>query len=231
MSDGIFRVVVVVPARDEEEQIADCVQALGRACAELRGEVQASVVVVANRCSDRTVERALLAGAQVLVSDASNVGAARHEGALWAIETSPTDLPSGGLWIAFTDADSLVAPTWLRSQVEAAARGADAFLGTIMLGLDGRRAHPRWAAEYLRAAALGDHHGHVHGANMGVRASTYQATGGFDPVAVHEDRRFVATLAASGARLAWVETEPVRTSARHDARAPAGVAFDLQQSG
>ncbi|MEO9221873.1 MAG: glycosyltransferase, partial [Mycobacteriaceae bacterium] len=155
MSDGIIRVVVVVPARDEEGHITDCLRALKRACAELRGEVQASVVVVANRCSDRTVERALMAGAQVLVSDASNVGAARHEGALWAIDTSPTDLPSGGLWIAFTDADSLVAPTWLRSQVEAAARGADAFLGTIMLGLDGRRAHPRWAAEYLRAAALG----------------------------------------------------------------------------
>lgn len=178
------------------------------------------VLVVADRCSDATAERALAAGALVLPSAAGCVGAARAAGVAAALaETAP-----GGwsrCWIACTDADSVVPEGWLRHHEEEAAAGIDLLLGTVRLpGPTVRN------AAWLRRYAAG--RDHVHGANLGVRASVYRAAGGFPPVPAHEDRFLVDRVRAlPGVRVTSSWAYPVLTSDRTQGRTPAGVAHDL----
>ena len=65
-------------------------------------------------------------------------------------------------------------------------------------------------------------HGHVHGANLGVRADAYWRVGGFRPLHVGEDVDLVGRLVEAGALLAWDAHNAVRTSDRSDCRARGG---------
>ena len=65
-------------------------------------------------------------------------------------------------------------------------------------------------------------HGHVHGANLGVRADTYWRVGGFRPLQVGEDVDLVDRLVSAGAPLAWDTRHAVLTSDRRDCRARGG---------
>ena len=70
---------------------------------------------------------------------------------------------------------------------------------------------------------------HVHGANLGVRASTYLAAGGFPPEPAHEDRLLVDRVStlADAVAIATIGA-PVRTSDRLDGRVRRGVSSDLR---
>jgi hypothetical protein len=68
----------------------------------------------------------------------------------------------------------------------------------------------------------------VHGANLGVRYSAYQAAGGFAPVATGEDIGLVRLLETLPGSLLATAHHPVVTSARLHSRAPDGVARDLR---
>jgi hypothetical protein len=72
-------------------------------------------------------------------------------------------------------------------------------------------------------------HQHVHGANLGVRASTYLAAGGFPPEPAHEDRLLVDRVStlADAVAIATIGA-PVRTSDRLDGRVRRGVSSDLR---
>ena len=76
----------------------------------------------------------------------------------------------------------------------------------------------RWHARHH----LGENHPHVHGANLGVRASAYVLAGGFPRLRSHEDRALVDRLRQHGAAVWSTDTIRVRTSGRTDARAPQG---------
>ena len=65
-------------------------------------------------------------------------------------------------------------------------------------------------------------HPHVHGANLGVRASAYLQAGGFPQEPTAEDHAFVSALTASGCRVLRTRALPVATSARRESRAPHG---------
>ncbi|HAS52344.1 MAG TPA: glycosyl transferase family 2 [Gammaproteobacteria bacterium] len=70
-SEANLRLAVVVPAHNEAEGIAACIQSL-QACAGFHprseaGETSVAIVVVADNCEDATAERAEQAGARVLV--------------------------------------------------------------------------------------------------------------------------------------------------------------------
>jgi hypothetical protein len=65
-------------------------------------------------------------------------------------------------------------------------------------------------------------HPHVHGANLGFRASEYLRAGGFPREPTAEDHAFVSALTASGCRVLRTRALPVATSARREARAPHG---------
>ncbi len=212
----IERIAVIVPANNEEALLVDAIDAIGAAAAEVDLDVE--LIVVANGCTDRTAEIAADRGARVLVDDVPNVGAARALGAAWALRHGPD-----GLWLASTDADSRVPLNWMNAQARCAAFGFDLFLGTVCLPEEDVAQHHRWVGRYRAGRA------HVHGANLGVRATSYRDIGGFRPLPAHEDADLVSRLRRAGAMTVWVNDVPVTTSARSDPRAPAGVGADLAQ--
>ena len=72
----------------------------------------------------------------------------------------------------------------------------------------------------VRSAWLGRHrlregHGHVHGANLGIRGSTYVSLGGWASLATGEDVALARRASQAGhVRVARTATIPVRTSSR-----------------
>lgn len=215
-TSDINRIAVIVPASNEEDLLVGAIDAIAAASTEVDLEVE--LIVVANGCTDRTAEIAADHGAHVLVDSAPNVGSARALGAAWALRHGPD-----GLWLASTDADSRVPLNWLTAQARCAAFGFDLFLGTVCLPDEDVAQHHRWVDRYHAGRA------HVHGANLGVRATVYRDIGGFRPWPAHEDADLVSRLRQAGAMTMWVNDVPVTTSARSDPRAPAGVGADLAQ--
>lgn len=220
----IREVRIVVPARDEAERIDRCLAAIAvaRAAVEARG-VRTRCVVVADACSDDTAARAAThERVEVVVSDAGRVGIARHVG----VDAAGDDghgLDPATVWIASTDADSVVPADWLAAHLALADRGADAVLGLVHL-----------PPEHASAAALARWHAssqqgdRIHGANLGVRLDAYRVAGGFPPLAAHEDVSLVAALHAAGRRVVPTARASVRTSGRAVGRAPSGFAGHLR---
>ncbi|RZL92965.1 MAG: glycosyltransferase [Variovorax sp.] len=211
---------IVIPAHNEESGIVTCVASVMQAARHpaLREE-PVEIIVVLDNCSDATGILAAGAGAATVTIRARNVGMARAAGAEAA-------LARGARWLAFTDADTRVAPDWL---VEQLALDADAVCGTV--GVSDWSPHGEHAdllhAHFLETYLDRDGHRHIHGANLGVSAQAYRRAGGFRHLACSEDVAFVNALEASGARIAWSARPRVDTSARQDARASGGFADAL----
>lgn len=222
----VEHVAVVIPARDEERSVAAAVHAARSAAVNLPPGLTVDVVVVADACSDHTATAASAAGAHVIVATEANVGAARALGCAWALDRCADERLT---WLASTDADSVVPPHWLLRHLAAATTGADLVLGTVTLTEADAARQRRWLRDYRRHRPTGRNagHGHVHGANLGVRGSVYAAAGGFHDLRVHEDTDLVDRLLAGGAVPAWVTDAAVTTSARHESRVVGGVATDL----
>lgn len=209
---------IVVPAHNEEALLGACLDSLLiAACHPAVIDEGACIIVVLDDCRDATLSIARRPGVTPLCVSFTNVGMARHAGALAAIGR-------GASWLAFTDADSIVQPDWLAEQ---RTSHADAVCGGIRLaGWDqlSRKLRRRFIA-YRRALPDGRH---VHGANLGVDALVYQAVGGFAPLATQEDVQLVATLIQHGYTIDWRDTLKVFTSTRQDARAPGGLGARLR---
>ncbi|MGI4894412.1 MAG: glycosyltransferase [Janthinobacterium lividum] len=222
---AVERVLVVVPARNEQIALPACLGSLELARAEVVLPVH--VVVVADSCTDDTERLARHAGVQVVVTAAGRVGVARGQGVLAGL--ADRGWAAGeATWIATTDADSQVPRRWLAHHVEVAADGFDLLLGTVALP-GSRQRHAAWHTGYERRAPTGAPHEHVHGANLGIRASVYAAVGGFPAVAGHEDRLLSEAVRSSpGARVLASTAYPVLTSDRVNGRAPVGLAHDLR---
>src|ERR1700712_1976186 len=213
MSQRPAQIAVVVPARDEQLCLPRCLAGLDAARHLLevcRGDPpMVRVVVVLDRCTDGSEHIAAnWPGVEVLVCDAGRVGAARAAGVAAVLRgTDPA-----AVWIACTDADSVVPVNWLVTQLRGAEGGADLLLGTV-------RPDPieltapvmqRWLAAH--DLARGD--SHIHGANLGIRGDVYTRVGGFPAVAAHEDVLLVDRVRAVGGRIVGVASTPVLTSAR-----------------
>jgi len=135
--------------------------------------------------------------------------------------TSGTD-PSA-VWLATTDADTVVPPRWLRRQLEYADAGCDVVLGTVTItDWDGHPAHVPVAFAERYAFGLGPHP-HVHGANLGIRASAYRAAGGFRPLRTAEDHALLAAATKAGCAVVQAADITVETSGRRWGRAPRGL--------
>ncbi|KQX61773.1 HAD-IIB family hydrolase [Angustibacter sp. Root456] len=173
----VTAVAVVVPARDEEELLPGCLEAVSLAAQRICLPVV--VVVVLDRCHDRTAD--VVAARPELIAvecDAGVVGTARAMGVSAALRhLHQHDLD--GVWIACTDADSRVPVDWLEHQLKLADDGVDLVLGTVDLAGDELppATAARWWRDYNRLVDEAAH-AHVHGANVGVRASVYVAAGG-----------------------------------------------------
>jgi glycosyltransferase involved in cell wall biosynthesis len=203
-------VAVVVPARDEAALIGRCLQSIGNQ----------RVIVVADRCHDDTAAIARALGAEVIEIDEANVGLARAIGCDAALRDPDVD------WLACTDADSVVPANWIEQQLELASFGADAVVATVRP--DFADLSPLQTRAWLSTHQRGAANGHVHGANLGLRASAYLAVGGFAPVSEHEDNDLVARLAAAGFTVTPTAAIEVITSGRTFGRTPGGYARYLR---
>lgn len=222
---SVDSVVIVVPARDEEELVERCLAALRAARDYALAHVptlRIRTLVVADRCLDATAELARgFEGVEVLEIAAAAVGTARQAGADHALAGETPH----ATWLANTDADSEVPERWLVDQLTLAAEGADAVIGTVRPRFEDLS--PEEVAEWRDTHHAGRPNGHVHGANLGVRASAYAAVGGFQQLNEHEDVDLVGRLAGAGYRLVASDRGEVLTSGRRQGRTPGGYAAYL----
>lgn len=141
---GQTDVVVLVPAHDEEETIAHCVQAFENQTYP-RGHFQ--IVVIADNCSDGTAVAAAAAGAEVLVRnerDARGKGRALR----WALDELLAREERPGAFVV-VDADSSPDPGLLTGLVSRLETGALAVQGESLIVGDGSRAQELRAAAFL----------------------------------------------------------------------------------
>lgn len=216
---------VVVPAHDEQDLLGGCLDALARATRWVSDRAVVRTVVVLDACRDRTPDIARAHGVETVAIGDRCVGRARDAGARLLLDGPG---PRVG-WLATTDADSRVPPDWLLAQLEAWSRPADARVGAVYVedwGEHGAGAR-HWFADVYDVA--GDPHPHVHGANLGVRASAYRACGGFPAFTTGEDVALVGALDAGGFAVHRTRRSPVLTSGRRIARAQDGFAHRLTE--
>ena len=215
---------VVIPAHDEQDLLPSCLAAARLAATLAR--VPVHLVVVADACTDRTAALARAGGADVVEIGARNVGAARRAG-MHEVLRRTAHLDPAAVWLATTDADTLVPPCWLARQVRFAAAGWDAVVGTVTV-TDWAQQPPGVPPLFLaRYGIVPGAHPHVHGANLGVTARAYLAVGGFHADPTAEDHTLVNALTATGSRILRTTEISVVTSARRRARAPLGFAHLL----
>jgi glycosyltransferase involved in cell wall biosynthesis len=217
---------VVVPAHDEERLLPECLASIKRAVARVEEAPDAprlAITVVLDACTDRSAEVVAEHGVEGLAVDVRCVGRARAAGVARAAR-SAVGLSPDRVWVAMTDADSQVPPTWLTAQIDLAGRGVELMVG---------RVHPE--GDDLPAGVLARwwrlHHTPthlpIHGANLGFTLGAYRRAGGFPPIAEHEDVAFVRAALAAGC--AWTQEGPwVRTSARTVGRVAGGFAGYLR---
>ena len=229
----ISAVGVVVPARNEENHIARCLDSLATALAQLPPGVAHAVTLVLDRCEDNTAQNTAATAARhpalrlevVTNRGTCGVGSLRDLGlrrSLRALGHRPTD----EIWLLSTDADSHVTPGWVLDHVRHADRGADAVAGMVELD-DPASLGPNGRARYERLVAggvLGGAHSHVYAANLGVRADAYLAVGGFPATGSGEDHGLVRRLRAAGHPVVSATDTRVQTSARLVGRATGGLA-------
>ncbi|GIG34702.1 glycosyltransferase [Cellulomonas pakistanensis] len=221
----IERVLVVVPVHDEEELLAGCLTSVGVAAA--AAGVPVDVLVALDDCRDGSAAVARAAGVRTVAVRAGAVGAARAAGITAGLARHADD--PRALWLACTDADTVVPAHWLRGHRALADGGADVVVGTVRP--DPRDLTPRQLAAWRATRVPGRPNGHVHGANLGVRADAYLRAGGFAGLVEHEDVDLVARLRADPAVVVRASDEvDVVTSGRLVGRTPGGYAGYLREA-
>lgn len=228
----ITAVAVGVPAFDEADTIGACLDALVRSARAAATRVH--LVVAADSCTDATASiaherlarlRGLVTGAVVHTS-VRRAGAARNVACLEALATLRQ--PSRTAWLATTDADSTVPPGWLGGHLRW-ARHVDGIAGLVRVE-DWSEHPPATRSRFERELArhgTGIGHGHVFGANLGMRADRWLSVGGFRALDHGEDHDLWRHARTAGARLLGVPDITVTTSARRAGRAPLGFARAL----
>lgn len=222
-------VCVLIPARNEEELLPQCLRSVKGAVAALPDGVTFDIVVAVNRSTDRTwdiAHREIQRNGVVICSDAHTVGEVRALAAKVALERYRG--PRNCCWLANTDADCVVPPDWLGAQLALVAKGVDAIAGTVDVidfSEHDPRVEERFRNSYLIAAD--GSHPHVHGANLGIRANVYLQAGGWREFATGEDHDLWNRVKKLDAIRASVNHTRVITSGRRAGRAPRGFADAL----
>ncbi|KAF1018411.1 MAG: hypothetical protein GAK30_03694 [Paracidovorax wautersii] len=223
---------ICIPVHNEETDIQACLDSVIEAahCPRLAGE-RVLVSLVLDDCSDASAAIARgvmqrhrgLAHCRLALLPVAlrNVGRARAQASRYA-------LGHGARWLAFTDADSTVSRDWLAEQL---ALDCDVVCGTVSVRPGdwlACGAHADLARQtFLAGYEDRDGHRHVHGANLGMSARIYQASGGFRALACGEDQQLVDRLGRMGARIAWSARPRVQTSGRMRSRIDGGFATAL----
>ncbi|MBA8824951.1 GT2 family glycosyltransferase [Saccharopolyspora lacisalsi] len=236
MSGPVRAVGVVVPAHDEQDLLPECLDSLAGSLNHVREDVRTCVCVVADRCTDATESRALARAGRfgdftlLSQSAATDLGTVRNLGA-WRVLHALSPLAPEEIWLLHTDADTVVPSGWVSTQLRYAERGVHAVAGRAVI----RRwtSTAAWARQRYEALVadrvFAEHHHHVYGANLGVRADVFVASGGFPAVSAGEDHALWHRLVGAGRTTLQPNEMPVFTSSRTRGRAPGGLATLLHE--
>ncbi len=240
-----LKVSVVVPARDEEDLIRACLDALA-AQVNIPPE-EYEVLLVLDDCKDRTELRAQEAATshpklrlRFLGGPGKGAGHARRIGMDAACERLLMLGKPYGL-ISSTDADTVVAQDWLSTQLLHAKRGARAIGGRIELAEEenlpenlsrwrqdqGTSRYQNLLAEHNEISSNILEHWQFSGASLSLTAEVYREIGGLEPLAALEDEYLERVLRQRGVQIERPLSVRVRTSARQNGRADRGLARDL----
>ena len=143
--------------------------------------------------------------------------------------------------ISSTDADTIVAPDWLSTQLLPAKCGARAIGGRIELAEgenlpenlsrwrqdQGTNRYQNLLAEHDEISSNILEHWQFSGASLSLTAEVYKEIGGLEPLAALEDEYLERVLRQRGVQIERPLSVKVRTSARQDGRADRGLARDL----
>ncbi len=232
-----FDVIVVIPARNEEERIEACLRSVLTACEKAKRKARrVGVVVVADGCTDSTTEiaRSVLSSrpfSSVVECDIGNVALVRALGVSVG-RTIPGTIGPERTWLANTDADTTVPPDWLLQHLDAARRKLQAIAGVVdVQSFDGLPAiaQQHFIQTYTALLPNQGDHSHVHAANLGVRLDAYDDVGGWGCLPRSEDRDLWTRLQQRGARIESPTYLRVVTSGRAIGRVPGGFAECLRQ--
>ena len=232
---GIERVAVIIPAHNEANLVERGVSSVRRALGHPAvAGLDRWIVVVADRCTDSTAERARrgleLSGemvGEVIHVDFHSAGRARAAGVAAALRRWMAVDPTT-IWLANTDADTAVSDTWLARQLRAARLGWAGVAGII--DVDTFAGHPPGMRRRFRETyelPRTRPHPHVHGCNMGVRADAYLDAGGWPLQDLAEDHGLWRALRARGWPCLADQGLEVMTSGRRVGRARGGFADTL----
>ncbi|MDO6587665.1 glycosyltransferase [Salipiger sp. 1_MG-2023] len=235
--------VIVIPARNEQVYIADCLDSLFAQATPRR----AGIVICVNNTTDDTaaiaLDRARSRRWPLIVIQADlakgGVGQARRLGHRVALRAAPH-----ASVLLSTDADCRPAPRW-QAEMEMTLRRAPAVLGRIevaaqeLAGFPGqflRRQHiendfAELAMEFERlmdpAGPNGIGLNTAGGANLGFRRATYLHVGGYRAMPSGEDRDIIARVRQAGLRPIRADRAVVVASMRLIGRAPGGMADQI----
>ena len=234
MGRSIRAFAVVVPVHNEEGYLPTCLRYLKAATEHAHRaypQVRMTLIFVLDRCTDASeqiVRQAAVEDSNIVLLpvDHGKVGPTRAAGVAHALEMlEQAGIDPARAWLACTDADTRVPQDWLSTLLSYANVGVDAVVGTVEPDRAelGERLFRLWAATYNR----GENHGHIHGANLSLRASTYLAAGGFSALPAHEDVDLVERVKRLGFRVRATGAIQVITSGRLTGRAPDGFAAYL----
>ena len=236
---------VVVPARDEEDLIRACLEAL--AAQENIAPDEYEVILVLDDCTDATEPRARQVSKEhpdfrlhFLYGPGKGAGHARRVGMEAACQRLIELGKPAGI-IASTDADTVVAPDWLSTQLAHAARGARAIGGRIELAeeeslQENVSSWRREQGKFRHKALLTDdsrfsnnvlEHWQFSGASLALTAAVYEEIGGLEPLTALEDEYLERVLQQRGIPIERPLAVRVKTSARQNGRAERGLAQDL----
>ncbi|WP_353111698.1 glycosyltransferase [Salinisphaera dokdonensis] len=242
------RIAVCVPVRDESAHLTQLLDAF--ACQTAAPE-RFVLCLLFDGCNDdgeaRVAARRPSLAFEVIVhrierAPQANAGRARRAAmalGLSALAGAPDRDDSPGLLLS-TDADSVPAPDWVEASAHALA-SVDVVAGYIERpDAPPQDVHRRVERYWERLRCLqrtvdplehdpAPSHPSQGGASLGFRAEVYQALGGFEALASHEDVGLVTAARRAGYRVRHDRTVRVATSSRIDGRASRGLAYTLRQ--
>ena len=244
------RIVFAVPAKDEEDHIAACLEAFQQQADASGRSLMASfeVLLLINNTTDDTISRALSArrhpGTHVVSVDLpphyAHIGWARRLAMEWCSKRLGQNGHPEGI-IVSTDADSQLAPDFVYELTQTFTSPAVHAAGAMLLVKDEiggpvftnlrtyfsleKRLRQRAQQEVTYDLV----HTHFSGAGFAVRQQMYAAVGGLSPWPYNEDKYFYQKLLQRDACIKMNDRLVIFTSSRMAGRTEWGMAAQLMK--
>ncbi len=194
---------VIVPALNEEKDLGACLERLRLSCRMAKPLEDCEIIVVDGGSEDGTVDVAEGVANLVVSQTSRGIGGARRDGAAVAC----------GEKLAFTDADTIVSPDWLRL-ISSNLEDFDACTGPVVYMQSGIKSEiiENWRSLY-RLLSVSNFH-YIIGSNMAVKANAYWRAGGHSEISLLDDYDLSRRLFRKDTAVRYDPRQAVYTSSR-----------------